>query len=103
MSKYGFSEEYGLEFFLRAENLNASKDAWGNIDLFAKGNSVDLTPHSLNNFDKNAKDEVRAIFDKSHYLNKNGDRFSAWNKEELEPLVLLLLSKFALLLRSQVV
>lgn len=90
-SKYGYDDLYGLDFFLRAENKNAKKDEWGNLlDPFNEANQIDFTADLLR-LVPGSLAKLRGIYD-THHDNTLGEHFSAWNKEDLEKVIPLVVN-----------
>lgn len=78
-SKYGYDDEYGLNFFLRAENRNAKRDEWGNmLEPFNEDNEINFTPRNIRE-----TQQLQALYGRPVYLNKLPGYFAAWNYKDL--------------------
>ena len=87
VSKYGYDDYFGLSFFIRAENLLAKKDEYGNIDAFEEGSLIDFKPYTLFTLKKGGKNLLREIYNDNKQLLSLDNYFCATNTTMLDKLV----------------
>ncbi|CAN5367812.1 hypothetical protein BH09PAT4_BH09PAT4_05460 [soil metagenome] len=99
-SKYGYDDEFRLNFFIRAEKKDVARDSLGNaLDPFEEGSLLDLQPQTLNKYENTGKDWLASLYKDDKKLLGVEQYFSAPDKATLGHLLEHLLSLLANVLK----